>query len=225
MNSKAIDKIFTQVLTEKLSTGKYIIASEPMKGHQGEVAKVCLQDVETKKFYVLYLMNEDGRLWGLKDEGYRKPENWDRRELIWAEAEDGYRENDTLWLDRCKKIEVKQFFKIGGRYSSDWFGTLDDAITAKELHRQRYKNGTCEKDYYRHDLKDNVKAYKWALKRVEREHGFKTCSREIQKLELVQSVYKGQVDAYYAMVGVKRTNGKGEVTEKDFRYNISFKRH
>ena len=220
MNSKAIDKIFTQVLAEKLNTGKYIIATKPMAGHQGEIAKVCLQDVETKKFYVLYRDDESGHLWRDKDEDYRKPENWDRRELVWAEAEDSYRDNCTLWLDHCKKIEVQQFFKIGELYSTNWFGTLDEAIAAYELGWQRYKNAKCEKDSHRYDLKDNVKAYKWALKRVEREHGFKTGTREIKSIELVQSMYKGKVDSYYVLVGVKRTNWKGEVTEKNFRYDI-----
>lgn len=107
---REIDEQFTQMVAEKLANG-FEIYTKPMRGSQGEIAKITFKKDE--KYYVLFL-----------DQISFEQNFMDCYRICFAEASENYKGCDTLWLSQAKPIK-KNFFYIG-KYSRI-YTTLEEA--------------------------------------------------------------------------------------------------
>lgn len=220
MNFQEINQAFSYVLKTKLSDPDLVVFTEQMGGHQGEIAKVLFKNIKTGKYYALWLDRKHSSI--CRSAANLTEDCFERVELIWSEAEEGYRPENTFWLEHTKVLWKNTFFQIG--YSRKWYGTFDEAVAAIKVHRSRWNNrdvlGGSDKKY---EL-ESPKAREIALRKVKNERGWKSGKTEIEEVVLFQEICHGEVKQYYARVTATNKNNGRE--KKDiFFYTISDNRH
>lgn len=142
MDTNLVNKLFTKRLQELLTQG-YAVATDLMGGHQGEIAKVCFE--KDGKFYALYAKEVSN----LARYRYKTgDEPWgDAVELIFGEAEVGFRKGWTLWLSHLQVIDTTRIYIIGERYgrgSHTYTTDRDEAVRTWELRLARQERSWYE---------------------------------------------------------------------------------
>ena len=173
-----IDKIFARMLGEYLAKG-YVVNTNTMGGHQGEVAKVDLRKGDD----VLRMSLDKGRDWKADADWYV---------LTVGRATEPVRKEDgaIIWTERCDEIERHVFYQIG----KDWFSGIE-AYTKDCVQKRhaRWKNGWSHVDPLTNDrdLPDSCrKVALGILRKMDRCHSVKLC--DIKKVRRVR-YYDGSV--------------------------------
>lgn len=120
MKRVEIDKIFSRMLADYLANG-YMVNTNTMGGHQGEVAKVDL-----RKGDEIIRMS--------LDKGYDWREHTDWYVLTVGRATECVRNGDgaIIWTNKCDEIERHVIYKIG----EDWYSGNEDYT--KDCLRKRH---------------------------------------------------------------------------------------
>lgn len=224
MNFQEINKAFSQALKTKLSDPDLVVFTEQMGGSQGEIAKVLFKNIKTGKYYALWLDRVHSKI--CRSAANLTEDCFERVELIWSEAEEGYRPENTFWLNHTKVLWKNTFFQINyrGFRNGSWYGTFEEAVSAIEVHRSRWNNRNVLAGSDRKYELENPKAREIALRKVKNERGWKSGKTEIEEVVLFQEICNGEVKKYY--VRVTATNKNNGREKKDiFFYTISDNRH
>ena len=155
-----IDKIFTRLMGEYLEDG-YLLNTNTMSGHQGEVAKVDLR----KGDEVIRLVLEKGTNWNSNADWYA---------ITIGRCVEPVRKEDwaTIWTSKLEEIDRYCIYQIG----KDWYTGIEGyAKRCSEKRHARWKNGWYHVDPLTNshrDLPDSCR--KVILNRVRSMNGFKS---------------------------------------------------
>ena len=146
MKFESINKRYTETVAEWMAKGYYINAAT-MCGHQGEISKIDLTN--GKEIIRICLESENNACERIEDHFY----SFESIRLVVGCSTDNVKPNDAstwnaLWTSHLEIISTEDFYKIGDRRGSAWYGTREDAIAQQDAARDRAKarETTNEKD-------------------------------------------------------------------------------
>lgn len=130
MKFAEINKRFTELTAEYIAQG-YTFNASTMSGHQGEIAKVDL----TNGTEVIRVVVDGTR---------SKDDYWiDGVRIAVCRCTDDVKPNSfsrwaTFWTQNAEVIYEETYFEIGRNSREKFYGTYEEALAARELHRERY---------------------------------------------------------------------------------------
>lgn len=136
MFTKDIEQFYTDTVDYYINNG-YRINYRTMSGHQGELAKI---DLTNGKEIIRVLITSDN------DFCYKTENNrivdLDFIKIIVGKNTDKIFNSlhETIWNHHLEIISEYRFYRIGESYRSNFFGTKEEAISAKLKHYDRLKN-------------------------------------------------------------------------------------
>lgn len=204
--TKVYDKAFTAKVAQLIAEG-YTIASAPMGGSQGEMAKVCFS--KDGKFYALYLSHVTYSHWSWYDDAIPdedKGEPWDTVDLVFGEAEPGYHGSETMWLNHLQEISREKFYIIGSFYNNCQM-TQDRAaaVAACKLHIARLKaRSYSDKAAHEHTLDiSNDCVATAAYRMLKRRDGYKMLRKhQVVGVKVTERLARNNI-----VVGIRKADG------------------
>lgn len=136
---KDIEKIYTDTIIDYINKG-YRIYYNTMSGHQGELAKI---DLTNDKEIIRILLESKNEYCAVGE--YRHCDIDYISLLVGRNTDKIYNGNiDTIWNNHLEVISENRFYRIGERWTSKFFGTKEEAISAKLKHYNRIRNSIDE---------------------------------------------------------------------------------
>ncbi len=187
MKFENINRKFTEKVNEYISRGYYInTGTMSCSGGQGEISHIDLTN--GKEIIRILMKNFNDYERDVRGISITVGRCTDTRPNISREIGSG------IWNYRLEVIETVSFFLVGkARDDREFFGTHDEAVTARDKHRERYEN-SCYKTR-KYELPEAAKAI--ALKWVKRQPKCK-------------SMKLADIDAVYSVKSFNRYTNKEE---------------
>lgn len=124
MKYAEIKKMYSEKVATILAQG-WMVHTEAMGGHQGEIAKITFERKSpitgNMEYAVLYLEN--------KHRDFR-----DYVRLVWAKAADDYQPGWTLWLSHSRPISTQEWLKMK---RGDWYMDEKEQAAWAKVHDER----------------------------------------------------------------------------------------
>lgn len=194
MKRNEIDKILTGMLAEKLSEGYTIVTSSLYKG--------------------TVVLGKDGSYFGLRIDSFReRSEEFfaiGGVEITFGENRD-FKPGWTFWDDKTERTFVRRFYEIG----NDWYGTKDEAISARRLHRQRRRIQASYDLDERKELSDS-QIMTLVTNKVRNERGWKKCGFDVENAYHYRDIRDGKVARSIFRITVKNENKSATFTYNHF---------
>ncbi len=183
MKRAEIDKIFTRMIGEYLDNG-YVINTNTMGGHQGEIAKVDL--IKGDDFIRVHL--EKGYYDRYDGECYFINVGRSKKKI---DPKDRY---VTVWTNELEMVSENVIYQI----DDDWFtGIKDYFLQCRKIRHDRYKNhGMDDLFARRHDYPEE--SHKIVLDRVRKLPRCKTVT--LKDISKVTKVKRHGTVAWYVVV-------------------------
>ena len=171
MKYASINKRYTEIVNEYLLKG-YVVNTNSMGGHQGEIAKIDLTD--GKEIIRIYI------------DGFYE-DYLEGVEIIVGRCTDkvtpnSHRDYSTFWSSHLEILKTERFYEIGN--GSDYYVTKEEAERANKIRRERWRS-----QYRSSEYTPSEKAMEIAKRIVRNKFGYKRINAADVKLTKSNSGY------------------------------------